>query len=126
LQYVSREFGFESSCLLWIWYKCFPQNEIGASHQQLIAEAPGEFYMAHEIPEAVRRESGITIVLGEQPNQHAVRVVSSVAGTPPGIRHALHGESWQPGQLHPRLSRTHNRTMLRADKSKDCAFCEVD
>lgn len=32
------------------------------------------------------------------------------------ISHAPRQESWQPGQLHPSLSWTHYRTLLRVDK----------
>jgi predicted nuclease of restriction endonuclease-like (RecB) superfamily len=42
------------------------------------------------------------------------------------IFHALRGESRQPGQLHPNLSWTHYRTLLRVDKSKARAFYEIE
>ena len=32
------------------------------------------------------------------------------------IGHALRSESWQPGRLHPNLSRAHYRTLLRVHK----------
>ena len=39
---------------------------------------------------------------------------SSVAATDvSGILHAVRGESWRPGRLHPNLSWTHYRTLLR-------------
>jgi predicted nuclease of restriction endonuclease-like (RecB) superfamily len=55
------------------------------------------------------------------------------------IRHALrgksaslmvpvepHGESWTPGQLHPNLSWTHYRTLLRVNRSDARAFYEIE
>ena len=40
--------------------------------------------------------------------------------------HALRGESWQPGQLHPNLSWTHYRTLLRVDKTEARTFYEIE
>lgn len=34
------------------------------------------------------------------------------------IANAARAESWQPGRLHPNLSWTHYRTLLRVDKTK--------
>jgi hypothetical protein len=65
-----------------------------------------EFSEACENSEAVRRKSEMTPMQGKQPNQHAVRVESSVAVTLPEICHAQRGRSWQTGQLHPNLSWT--------------------
>jgi predicted nuclease of restriction endonuclease-like (RecB) superfamily len=42
------------------------------------------------------------------------------------IGHALRGQSWQPGQLHPNLSWTHYRTLLRVDKAEVRAFYEIE
>lgn len=44
------------------------------------------------------------------------------------IFHALRGksESWQPGQLHPGLSWTHYRTLLRVDETQARAFYEIE
>ena len=36
------------------------------------------------------------------------------------------GESWTPGQLHPNLSWTHYRTLLRVDKADARAFYEIE
>src|SRR5690606_14189112 len=44
----------------------------------------------------------------------------------PEIPHASRGESWQPGQLHPNLSWTHYRTLLRVDKADTRAFYEIE
>jgi predicted nuclease of restriction endonuclease-like (RecB) superfamily len=42
------------------------------------------------------------------------------------IGHALRSESWQPGRLHPNLSWTHYRTLLRVDKAEVRAFYEIE
>ncbi len=42
------------------------------------------------------------------------------------IGHALGGQSWQPGQLHPNLSWTHYRTLLRVDKVEARSFYEIE
>ena len=55
---------------------------------------------------------------------HAVRAKSQVAL--PEILHAPRGESWQPGQLHPNLSWTHYRTLLRVEKPEARAFYEIE
>ena len=44
----------------------------------------------------------------------------------PPIRHAVRIESWAPGQLHPNLSWTHFRTLLRVDKPEARAFYEIE
>jgi predicted nuclease of restriction endonuclease-like (RecB) superfamily len=44
----------------------------------------------------------------------------------PSIIHALRGESWRPGRLHPNLSWTHYRTLLRVDKVEARAFYEIE
>jgi predicted nuclease of restriction endonuclease-like (RecB) superfamily len=33
---------------------------------------------------------------------------------------------WQPGQLHPNLSWTHYRTLMRVDRPESCAFYEIE
>jgi len=38
----------------------------------------------------------------------------------------LHRESWQPGRLHPNLSWTHYRTLLRVEKAGARAFYEIE
>jgi predicted nuclease of restriction endonuclease-like (RecB) superfamily len=53
--------------------------------------------------------------------QHALRDESFA-----GILHAPRGVSWTPGQLHPNLSWTHYRTLLRVDKPEARAFYEIE
>ena len=40
--------------------------------------------------------------------------------------YALRSESWQTGQLHPNLSWTHYRTLLRVEKAKARSFYEIE
>jgi len=42
------------------------------------------------------------------------------------IPHAVSAKSWKPGQLHPNLSWTHYRTLLRVDKAEVRAFYEIE
>jgi predicted nuclease of restriction endonuclease-like (RecB) superfamily len=42
------------------------------------------------------------------------------------ILHAPHRESWKPGQLHPNLSWTHYRTLLRVEASSARSFYEIE
>lgn len=55
-------------------------------------------------------------------------ILHAARGESPGLKkfHALSGESWQPGQLHPSLSWTHYRTLLRVDKPEARAFYEIE
>ncbi|MDI6763194.1 MAG: PDDEXK nuclease domain-containing protein, partial [Thermodesulfobacteriota bacterium] len=40
--------------------------------------------------------------------------------------YAMRSESWQPGHLHPNLSWTHYRTLLRVEKAEARAFYEIE
>lgn len=42
------------------------------------------------------------------------------------ISHAVRAESWKPGMLHPNLSWTHYRTLLRVDRGETRAFYEIE
>jgi len=42
------------------------------------------------------------------------------------IPHAVSAKSWKPGLLHPNLSWTHYRTLLRVDKAEARAFYEIE
>lgn len=42
------------------------------------------------------------------------------------IRYAPRSDSWQPGRLHPNLSWTHYRTLLRVEKPGARAFYEIE
>jgi hypothetical protein len=41
-------------------------------------------------------------------------------------QHSLRDESWQPGQLHPNLSWTHYRTLLRVESADARSFYEIE
>jgi len=62
-----------------------------------------------QIPNAVRTESGVY-------DQAKINEIG----------HAVRSESWQPGQLHPNLSWTHYRTLLRVDKVDVRGFYEIE
>jgi len=49
-------------------------------------------------------------------NNHSVGVIG----------YAVRSQSWSPGQLHPSLSWTHYRTLLRVDKPEARAFYEIE
>jgi predicted nuclease of restriction endonuclease-like (RecB) superfamily len=68
-----------------------------------------EELMSHGIPHAVRTESGA-------PDKATINEIG----------HALRSQSWQPGQLHPNLSWTHYRTLLRVEKVETRAFYEIE
>src|SRR5437016_9774123 len=63
---------------------------------------------------------------------HALRVKSDAARrkssltAPTEIGYALRSEFWKPGQLHPNLSWTHYRTLLRVDKPEARSFYEIE
>jgi predicted nuclease of restriction endonuclease-like (RecB) superfamily len=71
---------------------------------------------------ALRRKSDIANIPDALPWQLTVPAVPPVLE----ICHALRSESWQPGQLHPNLSWTHYRTLLRVDKAEARAFYEIE
>jgi hypothetical protein len=81
------------------------------------------------ISPAVRSGSG-SETAGEI--HHALRDKSDAARrkssltAPTEIGYALRSESWKPGQLHPNLSWTHYRTLLRVDKTQARAFYEIE
>ena len=56
---------------------------------------------------------------------YAVRSKSD-SETATEISHAVRGQSWEPGRLHPNLSWTHYRTLLRVDKPQARAFYEIE
>src|SRR3989338_7094022 len=51
---------------------------------------------------------------------------SATTSTIPAILYAPRQESWKPGRLHPNLSWTHYRTLLRVDKPEGRAFYEIE
>lgn len=59
---------------------------------------------------------------------HALRGESSSHSNPahPEILYTPRRESWKPGQLHPNVSWTHYRTLLRVEAVQARAFCELE
>ena len=103
--------------------------------------------LSRQIPHAVRGESGVRNIphalralsgggisdapLRKSDIPHALRgeleigyAVRSQSATQ--IRHTLRGESWQSGQLHPNLSWTHYRMLLRVEKPAARSFYEIE
>lgn len=88
-----------------------------------------QFYLAypHLLPEdeifhAVRGKSSKT------QQKRAKQPLAAQADPPSDIFHALRGklDAWQPGQLHPGLSWTHYRTLLRVERVTARAFYEIE
>ncbi len=79
-------------------------------------------------PSAVFSKRGSSEALTDGGIPHAVRTESGASDRTivNEIFHAPRGESWQPGQLHPNLSWTHYRTLLRVDKAEVRAFYEIE
>ncbi|MFH1708244.1 MAG: PDDEXK nuclease domain-containing protein [Planctomycetota bacterium] len=76
-------------------------------------------------PHAVRGESSRGLPFRKL---HAVRGEwNDMAPMPLAvIPHAVSAKSWKPGLLHPNLSWTHYRTLLRVDKAEARAFYEIE
>ncbi len=107
-----------------------PAAILYASRKEFKKQVPGqklhavrgklsEAFIVPEIPHALRAELNaetISAALGQK----------SISGDSSTIGHALRGQSWTPGQLHPNLSWTHYRTLLRVDKAEARAFYEIE
>lgn len=83
------------------------------------------YLLPKEICHAVRDKFTTDSVPSSYRIPHALRD-KSAAGALAEIPQALQAESWQPGQLHPNLSWTHYRTLLRVDKPEARAFYEIE
>ena len=88
-----------------------------------------QFYLSYpeladagQILYALRRESRNVKISGQRRILHAPRgeswAPSRVSKRP--------NENWRPGRLHPNLSWTHYRTLLRVDKPTARAFYEIE
>ena len=92
-----------------------------------------QFYLTYanllvtkEILHAARGESSRGLPAGKL---HALRgefEATTQNGNVRIIPHAARMESWTPGQLHPNLSWTHYRTLLRVEKAEARAFYEIE
>ena len=77
---------------------------------------------ARQISDAVPRKSPDTGAAVDIPSaSHAVHGISVAE-----IGYAVRSQSWIPGQLHPNLSWTHYRTLLRVDKPEARLFYEIE
>jgi len=67
------------------------------------------------------------LLLGER-NSNAVHSISALLlpAVDRQISNAVRAKSWQPGRLHPNLSWTHYRTLLRVNKPDARAFYEIE
>jgi predicted nuclease of restriction endonuclease-like (RecB) superfamily len=78
------------------------------------------------------REVILHAVSAESEKYDAPSRKSLTGGTSAGIStgtpnsNAMRSESWQPGLLHPNLSWTHYRTLLRVDRGDARAFYEIE
>ncbi len=92
-----------------------------------IRHAPhGEFITGKaktsKIRHALRGELPVHGTAEELEKGHTLRDQS----TSTDILYAPRRESWKPGRLHPNLSWTHYRTLLRVDKAEARAFYEIE
>jgi len=74
------------------------------------------------ISEAMSRKLDVSVI------SDASRRKSPSEKSLPGlsIGYTLRDQSWQPGKLHPNLSWTHYRTLLRVDKEGARALYEIE
>lgn len=77
-----------------------------------------------QIRYALRSESASRLAARSSDIRYAVR--SELAEDVKDIVCAPRKEFWKPGQLHPNLSWTHYRTLLRVDKPEARAFYEIE
>jgi hypothetical protein len=98
--------GYGEELLLGLSKRLTAEYKAGYSFQnlkfirQFYVEFPG-LAVGAEIGYAPRSQSGGPLVPTDR-----------------GIRYAPRSQSWRPGQLHPNLSWTHYRTLLRVDKAE--------
>ncbi|HBL52995.1 MAG TPA: DUF1016 domain-containing protein [Syntrophaceae bacterium] len=93
-----------------------------------------QFYLTYSrlltifpIRHALRGKSSETDVSKARINsRRKVALDGAIHFTDAQIHHAARGESWTPGLLHPNLSWTHYRTLLRVDKPDARSFYEVE
>lgn len=100
------------------------QTEYGNGYSVDNLELFRRFYREYPvlIPDAVRRISQET-GKDEKASQksHAIPTASVTE-----IGYAVRSQSWKIGQMHPNLSWTHYRTLLRVDKPEARAFYEIE
>jgi DUF1016 N-terminal domain len=83
--------------------------EFPALAQTPISEATRRILDSRQISDALRRKTA-----------------RSLTRLPKGIGYTVRDESWKPGRLHPNLSWTHYRALLRVDHSEVRAFYGIE
>ncbi len=100
------------------------QKDFGTGYSVDNLEMFRRFY--HEYPslisEATSRKSDASVI-SDAPRRKSLPL-QALSGLV--IGHALRSESWQPGRIHPNLSWTHYRTLLRVDKVEPRSFYEIE
>ena len=104
------------------------RKNFGSGYSENNLEHFRDFYatypgLLHRIPHALRGESAVRP--GAQ-IPHAARGLLENEGMLPAISEAPSRKSWKPGLLHPNLSWTHYRMLLKADESDKRAFYEIE
>ena len=110
LVYGSLLNGTKSNALRSISGGTENSNAVRAVSDAAILHAPRGESGGVRISEALRRKS---------PQADSTLALSM-------IPYAPRKESWRPGELHPNLSWTHYRTLLRVDKPEARAFYEIE
>ena len=85
-----------------------------------------ESLLPREIHHAPRDKSAADSSARHAAIHHALRDKSIPVSAWPMILQMPQGRSWKPGRLHPNLSWTHYRTLLRVDKPEARAFYEIE
>ncbi|MFZ2657399.1 MAG: PDDEXK nuclease domain-containing protein [Victivallales bacterium] len=75
---------------------------------------------------ALRSQSGSSSKTISCEKNHALRDFPIPSAFPAAVGYAASSQSWLPGQIHPNLSWTHYRTLLRVDKAEIRAFYEIE
>jgi hypothetical protein len=118
---ITKDFGagysIQSLFYMVQFYRSYPQllpsSEILHAVRGELSDSRGQ--AALPILHALRGESGREI-------PHALNRKTVAGDASAIIGYAVCSESWHPGQLHPNLSWTHYRTLLRVDKPEARAF----
>ncbi len=92
------------------------------------------FYVEYPILIDIQKSNAVRSIftitpMGDDHIPNALRSDSKSAASEGLARekgYALRSQSWQPGQLHPNLSWTHYRTLMRVDKAGARAFYEIE
>src|SRR6266850_5942577 len=120
-----RKAGYGDTLLLDLAGKL--RAEFGAGYSETNLRWFRQFYLEYSdllpkrICHAVRDKSSSSGPSGSSSIHHAVRGESL-----PAVLNAQPTESWRPGRLHPNLSWTHYRTLLRVEKREARCFYEIE